>query len=1410
LVAAPTVAPRPSVNSTYNVTGAFFQNVSGFTSPPFSQTYCTSTSYGYCYPQSQDPSIVLMANGQIGVGFSQVTTHTTDTCAGAGANTAIRLGWVVSKNNATSFGSITQLGNTTCSYEQALEPSFAAGSAGRVYGAFVESNATRATILPGYAPPTSYYYQRYDDALGFINISSNGTKFAKPLTVVAGGNISRPEIATFGNSVYIVFENISNGTGTLPGNFYPAPAPISVQLVYSADNGSTWHGPYILPSLNASQYNTSMSPSVAVSSNGTVAVAYATNRSCVGFCLYPYSAAYGEDIVVATSLTNGTTWNGPHLVEPRIAEYEDFQGTYTQGLYGRAPETAIAWDGAAGLWEVAWAGAGNLSFPGGYYYDDWSNFRVGVGSSADNGVSWTTVPASPAIPANQYSPGAIQYYNPALGVDNGVVTLSYTEYNSTYSGGCGPVATGTYLSPSITMWTQNSTDGVRWSPPLISGIMRPPGTGPYVYLDIYYDYQGFLGSVGYTAAGTPLLGYAVANNFEEAIINGVTEYLTPVKIAVAQPYTGPNSTLTVEENGLAAGTLWGFAADGNVFESTNPNITVLNVPTKEVVVIEPVNGLTPSAGYWKEYQPVLSNSGAELVKTPTTIYLNYTLWDGIAFDPQPQGLLAGYNYLNLYSPNQYSYYEDYENEVYCYSATTCYTYNYVTGCPFPWYVPDGSDLQFTPTGTGGNPNDYYSFPLPVTYWSGTGAGSYTGTGSWANLTVGGPINETMWLLPYGTYAEYFAAPTLPVSSTFNLTFDGQNVSAPGGGAMGDATNVTTGAYWVTHAQATSSEAGWAYFGGPASGNPVLVPSQSVVDMSFAAVNLSSTPGTISFHAQGLTPGTVWQFEFNGTTLSSNTPWINVTAHAGIYPTSAYVVTSFNGSAGYTPDAVPSTWTLAPGQTYQVNYTPAYRVDLVSGAGGSVSPSTSSQWVAPGTTRSFTATPAVGFAFGGWLGEGAGSFSGSNLTATVTANGPIVETASFYPLVPNRFNLTLTESGIPNGTTWSAYLDGVGYSSSNTTLTVPNAYSCQFSGTLGRYSVAVPIAYANGTNSFTRYVAKPYAPSVCGGGAPEALNFTAQYFLTLEWTTGGNVSAAFGATVASNSTWVPGLTAVTLQATPNPGFIFLGWNGSGAAGNFTGVQPIGSIAMEGPITEIAAFGIVYTPPPPRFWVSFHLGSALPPGETWIVTFQGTNYSSSTAFLNITNLLAGSYSVAVPTILSPDGRTQFAAVGVNPRVGISANSSYAITYATSYWVSISEVGGGTVSPASGWFPANAAVPLVATPDGTNLFSGWTGTGPGSYSGTNATPADLRAEGPMTEVATFVPPVPPAVQVASAFNSVPVWAGLAVVGLVIGLVIGLIAVRARGRRAPPSPYSPEPVEGTAPEGLPPGDPPAEGGAP
>src|SRR4029077_8155587 len=70
---------------------------------------------------------------------------------------------------------------------------------------------------------------------------------------------------------------------------------------------------------------------------------------------------------------------------------------------------------------------------------------------------------------------------------------------------------------------------------------------------------------------------------------------------------------------------------------------------------------------------------------------------------------------------------------------------------------------------------------------------------------------------------------------------------------------------------------------------------------------------------------------------------------------------------------------------------------------------------------------------------------------------------------------------------------------------------------------------------------------------------------------------------------------------------------------------------------------------------------------------------------------------------------------------------------YYLTMSAGTGGSVSPSSGWENSGAAVAISATPPTGYSFSGWTGSGTGSYSGTS-NPASITMSGPITETAAF----------------------------------------------------------------------------
>jgi len=106
------------------------------------------------------------------------------------------------------------------------------------------------------------------------------------------------------------------------------------------------------------------------------------------------------------------------------------------------------------------------------------------------------------------------------------------------------------------------------------------------------------------------------------------------------------------------------------------------------------------------------------------------------------------------------------------------------------------------------------------------------------------------------------------------------------------------------------------------------------------------------------------------------------------------------------------------------FTPQYLVSTNASPGGSVQQRTA--WADSGTTKTIAAVPDSGYNFGGWTGTGAGCYTGLANPATVTANGPIHETAVFTMATGVGYSSGVRQFGIqssaPNPTHGSVYLD----------------------------------------------------------------------------------------------------------------------------------------------------------------------------------------------------------------------------------------------------------------------------------------------------------------------------------------------------------------------------------------------------
>jgi hypothetical protein len=1360
-----------------------------------------------CLAGPQDPAIVNLGGDAVGVGYSFLSNYTaTAACPDSQRLADSGVAFQVSNDSGVEWNAPVLIGNSTCSYDNAFSPSFAVG-AGTIYGAFIESNNTTGGHYNySYISPTFSYWENSSyppypqgdnnasgDAIGFVTSRDNGTSFSNTTTLAIAGitNVSDPKVAAFGDTVYVVYVQVANLTNMTLGStqtYGVTNYPMSVKIIESTDGGVLWNGPYTLPGLNGTDDWTAMSPSVAVNATGELAVSYATNRTCIYYFSFCYD--YGDSIVVSTSLTNGTTWSTPSTVTQVAGEsacwYDLIAPPYgcTPTPWNWGPVSSIAFDpNHPATVYVVWtdgyytwnpAPANETSGP--------SSTDIGFGTavfdavSTNNAGTWTT-----AIVEEPTSSTAYDYdyaEDPAVTVAaSGLVYVSFAWINETYCPTCQQAFT-----EHTSFWLADSTDGLTrsWNayPAAVSSA--------YEYSQIE-DWCGTLSAVT-TIASKPVAIYTEGLegtgtfHYQYGTYNGLPLYhywyndTYPTELISA--YSTQQAPLTVNftETGLPAATTWELSLSGNTYTTNLTTVQVTDIPAGTTIYIYTPPVTIPGHG-WEQYIATTSVGASWAFYADMNVSVNFQLYYGVGFYfpstivPGPSSFSYIYFDMDFDSGGNF-YYFDYYYEV---VGTTVYTGTYYSE-PLPWYFPNGTIITLA--------NTYYS-DLPVSYVYGVGNGSYTGVPSAGTVTVNGPINETFFGGIISTYNLTFSPVGLPSGTPYTFDFAGTvyNATAP---ASVIVMNVRTGQYSLSGVSA-SGGGGWVYYA-PSAGSEINVPVQVDILLNFSTeVDTASTPGPVTFHANGLTAGDYWQVTFNGTTYGSSTPNITLTVHKGTYPVAALpVADSLNDSYAYTPTAFGPSLTVASGATYDVNYTLAYRVSVSATVGGNV-PGAGSRWATPGSTESYTATPAANYNFQGWTGTGTGSYSGSSTTASITVNSPISETAHFTPLPGNRFNLTVSESGLPAGTWWTVDLNGTGYSSDAGTLLITSLLSCG-AGASGNYPISVPYVYPNGTLG-TRYVATGFPGSTCTTGTTTlSITFHAEYLVTPYSNGNGTASLTIGGLTVNAGAWVAEGDSVSLSEHADTGYTFSGWLGTGS-GSYSGTTGSQVVTPAGPVTELASFAPTVIIPPARYWVHFELETPLVAGTAWSVAFNGTTYTSTTGWINLTGFLAGPYVEHAASVYSPDRSVEYTLkTTLTTPLELSGNQTIEVGYGASYWVTLEATAGGSISPtSSAYYASGAQLSLGATPNSGYQFEGWVGTGTGAYTGTNPS-GTATVSGPITEVATFgAPSVTPSTSSPTFLTSTAGIATLAAVGLAVGLIAGLVVFRRpRGGAGGPPPQA------------------------
>lgn len=1345
-----------------------------------------------CMNDTAGPSIVSTPSGILAAAYTAFTNASS--CAASSNQTMTEIGVTVSKNGGSSWNAPIYLNNPDCThaseFPSSFSPSLAILGNGTFALAYIEYNASSAASCSGYIyyPAMNPCFLPYDDLVIRYSYDDGatwtGVTILNATTNTALATFApvaqQPKLAAVGDTLYLTWTNFTypeyDNSGIAPS--------IGLNLVVSTNGGTTWGTPIRLP-IQTGLWGSSptwvgYAPALLVNATGTLFVAYATDLNsflgnyCDGYgCALLYPSAT-ESVVVAQSSNNGSTfavstvatqvpvqWNGPNWAN-------NGPGTMV------SPAPAITVDPTTGQMYLAYAGGevGTVCFSGSTcgIYDDFTN--VWVSNSTNGGANWSA-PVALGDAVLGLSGAAIEpnyLFLPSIGVDgHGTVYVDAAQENlsSCIGGYCG------LESDLIFESTDHAAHFPTWYTPY-----------PAPTVNDYPLWDGIESSMT-IYQGIPYMAWTL----EVCPGNGATIYCGAPsdyswsQVVISSPFSGTGITVTFTQTGLPVGANWSIALSGNL--RSGPASGSLSVSGVPVGFVETWNAnWVNTSGYGLTYASNFTRGSPGTFAANTTLSVVYTEEALVTITTVPPGD-PGYSF---------------NCPIAGFFTSNCATETVGPWIGSNW-TPLGASLSYgiAPSSVP-LASCYECMNVSFLRWTGSGAGSWTTTVPNGSSVIRGPVNETasfnlLSICDGGvctniSYEYTFTEVGLPAGTTWSVGLDNGTVSSatPSIGFNGTQGPVNF-TVWVVPYNAT-----YAYYGSPSSPSPLSILQGAEVVVHFTLQRIDRESSLVTVAALGLPAGTSsWEFGIGSTeyAITGNDTFVlpngavllsAATVYGpsdiGAYPTGFTVVPETVGAVAYSV-ALGAPLNLSGPSLVVAHFSPEYRLSVTSGPGGNVSGPTGA-WVASGVSVNLTAVPDAGNAWVGWTGVGAGSYTGSQLSITVRPTAPVSELATFVGIVPT-YTLNVTAEGVPSGTPVTVSLGAVNY-----TDVAPFSITGLSPGT---YPVAVPSLAPNASVGFQYAVASVVSSLPMAGGA---LSITASGTLTISYT--AEVSVYVGASAngttnpAPGSYWQPVGVPLTLTELPANGFAAAGWNGTGA-GSVTAASGAITLSPTGPVTESPMFALAEVSLPPTYNLTL-TETGLPAGTEWGASIGAEGASAPTATL-VLGGLNGTVTVIVATVPGAAG-VRYVPTPTGTLVEtVNADQTATVDFTTEYFVSVFAGAGGSVTPSTVWANASSIVALTATANASSSFVNWSGSGPGAYSGTSST-TTLTVNGPITEIATFASPAH-GTSPSSGSVSYALPIGLLVALLVVGVVVGFVVTR---RRDPPPPAAPEEVAEPEPE--------------
>jgi hypothetical protein len=586
-------------------------------------------------------------------------------------------------------------------------------------------------------------------------------------------------------------------------------------------------------------------------------------------------------------------------------------------------------------------------------------------------------------------------------------------------------------------------------------------------------------------------------------------------------------------------------------------------------------------------------------------------------------------------------------------------------------------------------------------WAGTGSISYSGLTNETSVTMNSPVSETAsWTNQYSlTMATNYGSTSPSVGVSWHDAGSSLNVSASapsagtgerylwngwtgvGSGSYSGANNPTTGSA-VTMNGPVNETASWTlqYSLTMATNYGTTSPS--------AGVSWHNAGSSLDISASAPSAGTGERYVWGG--------WMG--SGSGSYsgannPTTGSAVT-MNGPVNET-----ASWTLQYSLTMVTNY-------------GTTSPTAGVSWHDAGSSLDITATaPTAGtgekYVWNGWVGTGAGSYTGTDNPTTgdaLTMSGPVNETASWTL----QYSLTMiTNYGTTSPTAGVSWHDAG--SSLDISATAPTP------GTGERYVWNGWTGIGSGSYTGTDNPTTGNAITI-NGPVNETASWALQYSLTMT-TNYGTTSPSVGVS------WHDAGSSLDVSASaPTPGtgerYVWNGWTGIGS-GSYTGSDnPTtgNAVTMSGPVNETASWTLQYS-----LTMAANYGTTSPSvGVSWHDAGSSVDISAYATNSSGVRFLWGGWSGS--------GSISYSGLTNETSVTMDSAVSEAASWTEQFYLTVSG-NFGSVSPVSGWHNAGSVVDISASATNSSgerfLWNGWAGTGSISYSGlTNETSVTMNS--------------------------------------------------------------------------------------